>query len=216
MKCKYLALTAIALCLFGSTINVSANSIDGKTLPKSIQMQENNQKTLIFGSEKVGLQKKLLQEAAIKENIYSLLYKNEADYRYGIAGDVQIGNWMLQTYALKYGVDYEGNNSKMDILLQTLVKYVEAHPEYNFIVKNDKIGLPYKISSKPTITYNANKKAYYTLIEADFVRDNVDYKEIIHLKIYDDRFYGPSIRFISLKSSDDKMLWPKVKGLIES
>lgn len=63
-------------------------------------------------------------------------------------------------------------------------------------------------------TYNGSSKSYDGVVEFNTSRDQFYYSERIHMRIYEDPYYGISVRFVMIPKEDDAVLWPKTEFLL--
>lgn len=214
---KIIKLTLLSMMLFVLSFSsiVLASGVSDESLPANIEILETNPKALFANSAYDGMQRHFLNESALKANIYTILYKNNADYKYGLVGDIQIGKWYLNSLAYENNVSLSEANFGLDKVVAVIEAYIANHAdEYYHLAVNKELGNVYVKSKATSFMYNDKDKTYEGLIGASFYKSNVMYSDIIHVKIYNDALYGPSVRFVLLKDSDNKELWPKLKGLL--
>lgn len=212
---KTIALSVMAFmiaCLGNFTF---ANGVSSAGLPSTIEIMETNPKAFFAGASNEGMQRHLLNQSVVKANIYSIIYKDKADYRYGLVGDVQLGNWFLKSFAYQNNVEMNQKDDKLKTLLDAIENYVVKHnSEYSFMKESSIAKGVYVISPKSNFVENAKDNSYEGLIGTHFYKSGVMYQDLVHVKLYNDPYYGPSVRFVLLKNEDNAMLWPKTKVLL--
>lgn len=212
---KTIALSAITFMLVCFGNFALANAVSDKGLSSNIQIMETNPKALFVGASEDGMQRHLLDQSAVKANIYSILYKDGFDYRYGLVGDVQVGELLLQSLAFQNNVQINNKDGGLDNLLKIIEAYVLNHnEEYSFAIESPIVKGIYVNSQKSNFVFNDKDKSYEGIISAQFYKNGVIYKDLVHVKLYNDSYYGPSVRFVLLKDKDNELLWPKTKILL--
>lgn len=161
-------------------------------------------KTILIDDDSIGLETYLTRQQVTRADVYQLLFKEDYMYRYGLVGDVQLGLGGLTQLGLVpssiNAADYEKIQWNSDVMVQNMVKevasFVEDHPlEYTMI---------------HPFVYDKKNKTYDGTILVAKVKDGVSYKETVHLRFYNNRVDGPSVRFALFSAVDDGLLWPMI------
>ena len=186
--------------------NSFANPIDLK-LPQGMLMVANNPSSIFVENGSKGIEKALLEKGVLKADIYQLQVKRENNFYYGVVGDVQlgslaIGNLIAPVHSVKTTTTFFGKKQDAKESLE-LLKQVATGLE-----KIDDTGnLKFQYQEK-TKTYEGVAK-YHQFVGDDY------YQNVLHVTLYQDRSYGPSVRFVALDAKHDAELYPELTKIMK-
>ena len=194
----------VGLSMMGSTS--FANPIDVK-LPQGMLMIANNPPSIYMESGGRGVASVLLDKGLLKANVYQLQVKRENNFYYGIAGDVQLGNLTIGTLIPRTQdivttsvlIGKKPNSKESLELLRQVARGLE--------------NLDEKGSLK--LQYEDDTKTYSGVAKLNKYIDGVYYQNHLHVVLYQDRNYGPSVRFVALDAKHDTELYPELAKIMK-
>lgn len=209
MKKLVLLATAAAVLVSVPAIGSAANiksilnrnqtvTYQGIKLPEGVTMYPNNPKALFAGDAKKDIKSVFIEAGATSANVYTLNIKNENEMNYAVYGDVVLGKQL---------------SSRM-----SETKHVNVDPSSlgalaSAINKGDS-----PILGTFTVVTPLSKQGniYEGTLKYKSVANNNSYNEVLHIRLYDDKYTGPNARFIAIDEDSDAKVFPKVKSLITS
>ena len=193
-----------SLSVVGSTS--FANPIDLK-LPQGMLMVANNPSSIFVENGSKGIEKTLLEKGVLKANVYQLQVKRENNFYYGVVGDVQlgnlaIGNLIAPAHAVKTTTALFGKKQDSKESLELLKQVASGLEKMD---DTESLKLQYQENTK---TYEGVAKYH------QFVGD-IYYQNVLHVTLYQDRSYGPSVRFVALDAKHDAELYPELTKIMK-
>lgn len=207
MKKLVLLATAAAVLVSVPTIGSGANiknilnrsqtvAYQGIKLPEGVTMYQNNPKALFAGEAKKDIKSVFIEAGATSANVYTLNIKNENEMNYAVFGDVALGKQLASQISETKHVNTDPST------LGALASSIN---------KGDS-----PILGKFTVVTPLSKQGntYEGTLKYKSIANNNSYNEILHLSLSEDKYTGPSARFIAIDEADDAVVFPKVKSLL--
>lgn len=206
MKFVCQIMVALLMATFGSMpFVVHANGISQKGLPPNALMKETNPKSIFFGDGSKGLQQAFLAEGALRANIYTIIGKSSSVYTYALAGDIQLGPVLLSKMLderVPFDFIYsqkEKSSYYLEGVKNFFVDYIKKHPQqYAFVVKDKRSLLYRETTADEAIKYDKGSHSYVGIVSATVEKGGIVYSEFIYFRLYNDKYYGPSLRFLEV------------------
>ena len=213
----WIVLGIIVFSLLGAP--VSANPIDFSQASEHMLVAEGNAKTLVEGAQTQGIQAIAIEQGAIKANVYNVVYKEGAQFFYAIVGDMQVDTlWISQLVynkdIMKLGVGIQDADKKLAIMAQSFASRLNQNrSDYQFVVPHRQKDQVYFTPLKQGhFVWNQQKQGYEASVMYSKLNGGVRYTGYMHLFLYKDKYYGPSIRFIMIPEKGVQALWQPLQA----
>ncbi|MDY3973432.1 hypothetical protein [uncultured Veillonella sp.] len=207
MKCKLWG----AALLLALTVGLNSNAwaankqvVDIKSVkvPAGVTLYQGDQVSLLTNKQDINTF--LMDLGVLSTDVYQLRYKENNEFRYAVVADIRLG---------EAGLEKMGIQASMPII--SLKKKKEELPTYTkevaeFINANGaNVEHPYVVVTPLTEQKNGT---YEGVIRMDTIEGTKIYSDTLHIVVYENLYFGTSIRVIGLGSADDTALWPKVSS----
>ena len=170
----------------------------GVKLPEGVTMYQNNPKALFAGEGRKDIKSVLLESGASSADVYTLNIKNENEMQYAVYANVVLGK---QLFGRMSETKHLNTDSSSLGVLAAAINNGDSPVLGTFTVIN------------PLVKQG---NAYEGTLKYKSVDNNNSYNEILHISISEDKYTGPNARFIAIDEPNDSIVFPKVKGLLNT
>lgn len=195
------ALTASSVQAAGlRTVELSA-----KDVPAGFTAGSTEGKALFVGRTDMTARAAFMDMGLLSAHSFLLNYKDNDVVKYAWIGDVRLGDQGLQ----RLGV----NGSMPVISAQGKDLEASSLPEVAAVVNSGRANIlaPYTVVEP----LKEIKKGLYTgTLQVASNEKGVTYKEVLHMVVYDNIYFGPTLRILAIAGDDDALLWPKLKQMM--
>lgn len=172
--------------------------------PTNVTLSAGSEKALFTNSEDI--QQYLLNRGVLSADVYQLRYKKDNVFSYGIVADIRLGEQGLRTLGIEsempvFSFSTKKKDKQEDSVLPELAELINEGGQNVF--------QQYRVIEPLTLQKNGT---YTGTLRFDNMVSTVIYGETLHVVLYDNLYFGPSVRVIALNSADDDTLWPIVNG----
>ncbi|MBS4913521.1 MAG: hypothetical protein KHZ77_05095 [Veillonella sp.] len=192
-----LALSVSAVSFAASNKVVDIHSVK---VPAGVTLQKGAQTSLLTNKQDINTY--LLGWGVLDTEVYQLRYKQNNEFRYGVIADIRLGATGLQFFGIDGTMPVISIKGQKD----NDAKYVAEVAEY-INDNGDNPTRPYTVVTPLTKQKNGS---YAGTVRVDTYEDLKTYSDTLHVVVYDNLYFGTSIRVIGLNSGDDSDLWPRL------
>lgn len=173
-------------------------------VPTNVTLTAGSEKALFTNSQDI--KQFLLDRGVLSADVYQLRYKKDNVFSYGIVADIRLGEQGLQTLGIEgqmpvFSFSKKDKAEKEESVLPELAELINEGGQNS--------TQAYRVVEPLTLQKNGT---YTGTLRFDNVEQTVIYGEVLHVVLYDNLYFGPSVRVIALNSADDETLWPLVNG----
>jgi len=188
-----------------TTINgyKSYSNLQNIKLSKDIVLHKGDVKAVFAGGNGEDIQKQLNDIGIFNSEVYQILYKNQNVVKYGAVADVHLGYVGLSTLGIERDA-HSGLQKKSPSLLPALADLVNSSGNNQMT--------PYTVVKPIVVQPNGT---YAGVLSTENIVASVPYKEILHITLYDNKYYGTAARVVVVNAADDQLLWPVLEGLMK-
>ena len=193
-----LALSVSAVSFAASNKVVDIQSIK---VPAGVTLHKGEQSSLL--TDKQDISQYLLGWGVLDTEVYQMRYKSNNDFLYGIIADIHLGATGLQFFGIDNGtmpiISLKNQKDDDASYMAEVAEYINAN--------GNNPTRPYTVVAPLTKQKNGS---YVGTVRVDTYEGTKAYSDTLHIVVYDNLYYGTSIRIIGLNSGDDSTLWPKL------
>lgn len=195
----------LSLALSVSAVSFAANNkvvdIQSIKVPAGITLHKGEQSSLL--TDRQDINQYLLGWGVLDTEVYQMRYKNNNEFRYGVVADIRLGATGLQFFGIDDGsmpiISLKGEKDNDETYVAEVAEYINTN--------GNNFTRPYTVVEP----LKKQKNGSYTgIVRVDTVEGTKVYSDTLHVVVYDNLYYGTSIRVIGLSSGDDSLLWPKL------
>ena len=189
--------TFASTAMAASFANLGASSVKYNKLPVGVTLYQNNPQALFANGKTV--QADLESFGILGASVYTANIKNENAMNYGVVGDIAIGKTALSTMGIQ-STSSEGSKKEE---LRSIAAFLNSN--------DNNSAHPYTVVSPLT----ADENIYVGTFMLNSTGANMNYGEILHVILFDDKYGGPSLRVLALDSESNATIWPKMDELMK-
>lgn len=187
-------LLSMTVSLFSATsfaAGLGANTISSAKLPPTVSLQKSTQKAVFLNDGQKDIKQSLLDLGAMSVDMYQIRIKEANVINYGLIGDIYLGSRGLSNLGI---TAYPGKYGEVEALAGA--------------INSNSVNrvMPYQV-----VEPMMGKNGLYTgTLAVNTLKSGVNYGQILHVSVFNDKYAGLTARVITLDPANDARLWPQL------